>query len=130
MSMSGAYLSVTIGASPAVLSATQEWTFEEESEELDRTAGADEGYGNRDGGVLDATVTMRMFFDTSTGTMVPVRARTVLTDLMLYSHQDNPTPDVEMPSALVVRASKPVKVRGGCYIDVTAKNKGAYTVNK
>lgn len=130
MSMSGKYLSVTIGASPAVLTGVQEWTFEEETGELDRTSGASGGYGDRDADVLDATVTMRLFFDTTTGDMTPVRASTVLTDLTLYADDNNPTADVEMPSALVLRASKPVKVRGGCYVDVTAKNKGEYTVNK
>lgn len=127
MSISGAYLSAKIGSTE--IEGVMEWTAEEEVEELDRTGGADQGFGNRDAGVKDLTVTMRLFQDTTTGDYATIKAGTTITNLRLRRVAADTNPAFDIPSALVLRSSTAVKTRGGIYVDVTAKNRGSYTTN-
>jgi hypothetical protein len=129
VSISGAFLEAKIGASPVVLPGVQEWTVEEEVEELDRSSGASGGKGDRDAGIGDATITMRLFQDTTTGVYAVIKAGTVLTDLILFRNSGDTDPAFSFPTALVIRSGNPVRVRGGVYLDITAKNKGTYTTN-
>jgi hypothetical protein len=127
-SISGAYLKVTIDG--VEIADVMEWTVEEEVEELDRTSGTSAGYGDRDAGVKDATITMTIYQNALSGIYADVSAGTVLTDLLPYRNLNDGSPAFNFPLALVTRSGNPVKVRGGgMQVSVTAKNKGTYTKN-
>jgi hypothetical protein len=127
MSISGKMLGARIGG--VLLPGVHDYDFDETVDELDGTTAADEGFGNPDTGVRQATIRLTLYFDLadSVTRYTRIRAGTAIADMKLY---DDITGDLfaEIPTAEVFQSNKKGQIRDRLMVSATVKTKGRYYV--
>jgi hypothetical protein len=113
--ITGAYLTATLGTAP--IDGTHEWSYGETTDRLEATTGADNGRGRKDGGVTDARIKIRFYFDIATGQARFIRANTVLANLKLYHDAAADAPLVLVTSARVFDFNVVGQVRDRFVVD-------------
>ena len=129
---SGKYLTAKIGAmSPIEEPDNFAWSCDDNVKELERSVGADGGFGNVDGGLRRADIQLSFYVDVVDATTVvsDFQPDTVIEDLKLYYRRDDDTPAYHFPKALVLKASLGAEVDGQFQLKASLKNKGTFTVS-
>lgn len=130
MSISGKKMEAKIGGvSPVFIAGNYAWDASGDVAELGSTTAEDQGFGNRDAGVRNCTVNLKMYMDVALGEFTPVIEGTVITNLKLYRDKDDTVPAFVFPVALVVNARQGGEVEGKIECAATVKNKGSFTYN-
>lgn len=103
------------------------WDVDEEAKELDRTVGANNGFGNLDLGVQRATISIKGYMDVATGQYTKVEAGQIITNLYLYRDSADSYPSYSFPSVAVPKSKQGGEVDGKIEWSATFKNRGSYT---
>lgn len=125
-SISGSTATGKIGGN--IIGGTHQFSFRETVDDLDGTAGEDQGYGNPDAGVGQGVVQISCWFDKSRAAYVPIRAGTYVEDLELFDDISGSS-FVQIPAGVVMDSEKTAETRGRIEIKATIKTKGVYTVS-
>ncbi|WP_439626023.1 hypothetical protein [Gemmata sp.] len=128
---SGKYLTVRLGnMSPIAMPDNFAWSVDDDVKELERTVGADNGFGNVDGGVRRAAIQISFYVDISDVATIVTDCQpdNVLEYLKLYYRKDDAAPAYTFDEALVLKASLGAEVDGQFLLKVSLKNKGTFSV--
>lgn len=124
-SVSGKYLACTINGTE--LDGLHDWEADDGgTPELDRTAGKDRGYTNRDVGPFDLVVRLRLYFILGVSNTIPIQTGTIITDLALFRDVDDAVPAYFLPEAIVTSKPSRAAVAGRLEVDATVKNRGPF----
>jgi hypothetical protein len=121
----GAFLSAKLGATPATIVGTHEWSVNEVADRLEATTGADSGRGRKEAGVIDTRIKIRFYFDVASGVAAFIRAGTVLTDLKLFADESSSSPMYSITSATVFGFNVQGQVRDRFIVDADIEANGA-----
>ncbi len=125
MSISGKYMTCLIGST--VVADNYAWDVDEDAKELDRTVGADNGYGDLDLGVQRATISIKGYMDVATGQYTKVEAGQIISNVHLYRDSADAIPAYTFPLVAVPKSKQGGEVDGKIEWSATFKNKGGYT---
>jgi len=106
-----------------------EWNVTDEIGEIDDTNFEEGGYGRRTGGIKDATLNVKAFWNpTSNQHASPllIKAGTTLTTTSCYLN-DTTGKCWTFPALLILTVNESAVVREGIRYEFTAKNVGTYT---
>ena len=129
MSTSGKYLTALGGGVEIV--DNHAWRVSAAAKELDRSTGAGGGFGDVDGGLRRATITIDAWVDVDVAATVltDFQENSIIWDLNLFFKVGDTTPAYAFPIALVVTSELGGEVDGQFQFKATLKNKGIYTVS-
>lgn len=119
---------IRTGAGPTTLEAA-EWSVNDSITEIDDTSFEDGGYGSRIGGVKDAEVSIKGFWNATANqhtSPLNIYAGATLSTTKLYLN-DTTGKYWDFPSLLILTVNEVAAVRQGINYDFTAKNDGTYT---
>jgi hypothetical protein len=129
VSVSGKYFRGRLGATVVV--GLYEFTADEEGDRLDATDAESDGKGDTDVGVTQLRVRLRGNHKIGDGPWPGLSVGTQIEDLKLYLQSASGSPLTgpfwQLPSAVAVRASQPVSVRGKIEWEAEVDSEGGYS---
>ena len=115
-------------ATATVLEAV-EWSVTDEAGEIDDTSFEDGGYGSRNTGIRDATVSIKGFWNVTANqhaSPLNLYSGVTLTTTKCYLN-DTTGKYWDFPLLVILSVNEVAAVRDGIRYDFTAKNDGVYT---
>lgn len=126
MASSGRYLDLTADGIRWVPYVT-EWEASSQGETHDASSASSDGYTDTDGGITGVVLRCRAFHRISDGAFPAVRKNLILSNVVAMGNRaQSHAADFEIPEAIIVECSRPVRVRGQIEITFTIHNKGAF----
>jgi hypothetical protein len=124
---SGKYGKGAVGSSPTPISGLQQWDIDEPGDVLDATDAESGGVEDTDVGVIGIRGTVRGIHKITAGPYPVFRTGAILTNLKLNLDYNVANALWTFPSAIIIRCTSGIRVRGQMEYSFEFRNKGVYT---
>lgn len=128
MSISGMFMTPKSGAGVAI-AGVYSCDISGSQEELAKDSGASAGYGDRDQGLADCTVTLRGWIDIGATAYSGVAQGALVSNLTVPLGNAGANNVLTMASGAVLGFRVTAETRGRIEFESTIKNKGAFTIS-
>lgn len=130
MSISGKHIAAKIGSmAPVLVPGLQNWSGDYSAEKLDGTTAEDEGFSNPDDGLHSLSVSMELVIDITSGSMVSLKAGTLINDLLLFADIAATTPIFAIPLFKIFKCTPKGEINGRFTYSVQGESKGGFDFN-